>query len=154
MKILIQRVTQASVEVNGEIVGSIGPGVLVFVGITHSDTASQVTWLANKLINLRIFEDPQGKLNQSLMDQKGSALIISQFTLYADCSDGRRPSFIEAAPPEIANPLYEQFIDEVRKNGISTASGIFGADMKVSLINDGPITIMLERSTHNNGSNK
>lgn len=151
MKILIQRVTQASVEVNGEIVGSIGPGILVFVGITHSDTASQVTWLTNKLINLRIFEDAQGKLNQSLIDQKGSALIISQFTLYADCSDGRRPSFIQAAPPEIANPLYEQFIDEVRKSGISTASGIFGAEMKVSLINDGPITIMLERSIDNNG---
>lgn len=149
MKILIQRVTQASVEVNGEIVGSIGPGILVFVGITHSDTASQVTWLANKLINLRIFEDAQGKLNQSLIDQKGSALIISQFTLYADCSEGRRPSFIQAAPPEIANPLYEQFIDEVRKSGVSTASGIFGAEMKVSLINDGPITIMLERSSHN-----
>lgn len=154
MKALIQRVTQASVEVNGEIVGNIGPGVLVFVGITHGDTASQVTWLANKLINLRIFEDAQGKLNRSLIDQKGSALIISQFTLYADCSDGRRPSFIQAAPPEIANPLYEQFIAEVRKSGISTATGIFGAEMKVSLINDGPITIMLERSTHNNGSDK
>lgn len=151
MKILIQRVTQASVEVKGEIVGSIGPGVLVFVGITHSDTASEVTWLANKLINLRIFEDAQRKLNQSLIDQRGAALIISQFTLYADCSDGRRPSFISAAPPEIAKPLYEQFIDEVRKNGISTASGVFGAEMKVSLINDGPITIMLERSIHNNG---
>jgi D-tyrosyl-tRNA(Tyr) deacylase len=147
MKALIQRVIQASVEVNGEIVGNIGRGALVFVGITHGDTATQVTWLANKLINLRIFEDAQGKLNQSLVDQKGSALIISQFTLYADCSDGRRPSFIQAAPPEIANPLYEQFISEVRKSGISTATGIFGANMKVSLINDGPITIMLERST-------
>lgn len=154
MKALIQRVTQASVEINGEIVGNIGPGVLVFIGITHGDTASQARWLANKLINLRIFEDAQGKLNRSLIDQKGSALIISQFTLYADCSGGRRPSFIQAAPPEIANPLYEQFIAEVGKSGISTATGIFGAEMKVSLINDGPITIMLERSTHDNGSDK
>ena len=151
MKILIQRVTQASVEVRGRIVGNIGPGVLVFVGITHTDTASQVAWLASKLINLRIFEDSQGKLSQSLIDQKGSALIISQFTLYADCNGGRRPSFTQAAPPEIANPLYEQFIDEVRKSGISVACGIFGAEMKVSLINDGPVTIMLERSTHHNG---
>lgn len=145
MKILIQRVTQASVEVNGEVVGSIGPGVLVFVGITHGDTASQVEWLASKLVNLRIFEDAQGKLNQSLQEQKGSALIISQFTLYADCNAGRRPSFTQAAPPEIANPLYDQFIDEVRKSGITTATGIFGAEMKVSLINDGPITVMVEK---------
>lgn len=153
MKILIQRVTQASVSVGDQIVGSIGPGVLVFVGMTHSDTASQAAWLADKLINLRIFEDAQGKLNHSLIDQKGSALIISQFTLYANCNDGRRPSFIQAAPPKIANFLYELFIDRVRKNGISTETGIFGAEMKVSLINDGPITIMLERSNHNNTTN-
>lgn len=154
MKILIQRVSQARVEVNEKIVASIGPGALVFVGITHSDTLSQVTWLANKLVHLRIFEDPQGKLNQSLIDKKGSALIISQFTLYADCSEGRRPSFLQAASPDIANPLYEQFISEVRKNGILTVSGIFGAEMKVSLTNDGPVTIMLERSAHNSGENK
>jgi D-tyrosyl-tRNA(Tyr) deacylase len=145
MKILIQRVTKASVEVADKVVGSIGPGVLVFVGITHSDTAIQAAWLANKLIQLRIFEDSQGKINQSLVDRKGAALVISQFTLYADCSGGRRPSFIQSAPPKIANPLYEQFVLELRKTGISVATGVFGAEMKVSLVNDGPMTIMLER---------
>ena len=145
MKILIQRVTKASVEVDEKIVGSIGAGILVFIGITHSDTASQASWLANKLIHLRIFEDAQGKINQSLVDRRGSALIISQFTLYADCSEGRRPSFIQAAPPEIAKPLYEQFIQEVRRGGISVETGIFGAEMKVSLLNNGPVTLLLER---------
>jgi D-aminoacyl-tRNA deacylase len=145
MKLLIQRVSEASVKVNEEIVGKIGPGILVLIGITHSDTPAQGTWLANKLINLRIFEDTQGKLNLSLLDQKGSALIISQFTLYADCSEGRKPSFTQAAPPEIAKPLYEAFVDEVRKGGIPVETGIFGAEMKVSLINDGPVTLLLER---------
>lgn len=145
MKILIQRVTQASVAVNENTVGSIGPGVLVFVGITHNDSAAQVSWLVNKLVNLRIFEDSKGKLNQSLIDRKGAALVISQFTLYADCSAGRRPSFTEAALPEVAIPLYELFIDEIRKSGIDVSTGIFGASMKVSLVNDGPVTIMLER---------
>lgn len=145
MKILIQRVTQASVEVKGEVVGNIGPGVVVFVGITHTDNASEAIWLAQKLIHLRIFKDDQGKMNQSLLDRKGSALIISQFTLYADCNEGRRPSFVQAASLEVANPLYEKFIEEVKKGGITTATGIFGAEMKVSLINDGPITMMLER---------
>jgi D-tyrosyl-tRNA(Tyr) deacylase len=145
MKILIQRVAKASVEVDEKVVGSIGPGVLVLIGITHNDTPVQAAWLANKLIHLRIFEDSQGKLNESLLDQKGSALIISQFTLYADCSEGRRPSFTQAAPPEIANPLYEHFVDEIRKSGIPVATGIFGAEMKVSLVNDGPVTIMVER---------
>ncbi len=145
MKILIQRVTQASVEVDNKVVGAIQFGVLVFIGITHSDTASQAAWLAHKLIHLRIFEDEQGKINQSLIDKKGSALIISQFTLYADCSDGRRPSFTQAAPPAMAKQLYELFIQEVTKGGISVETGIFGADMKVSLVNDGPVTLILER---------
>lgn len=145
MKILVQRVAQANVEVDCKIVGAIGIGVVVFIGVTHSDKAIQVEWLANKLINLRIFEDTSGKINQSLIDQKGSALIISQFTLYANCSDGRRPSFTEAAPPKMAEQLYEQFIEEVRKGGISVETGIFGAKMKVSLVNDGPITLILER---------
>ena len=145
MKILIQRVTQASVVVDDKAVGTIGAGVVVFVGVTHSDTVAQVAWLANKLIHLRLFEDPSGKMNQSLLDKQGSALIISQFTLYADCNDGRRPSFIGAASPDMAKGLYEQFIVEVRKNGIPVETGIFGADMKVSLVNDGPVTLMLER---------
>ena len=145
MKALIQRVTHAKVEVDGKVVGMIGEGALVFVGITHSDTTAQAAWLANKLIHLRIFEDTQGKINQSLIDRKGSALVISQFTLYADCHDGRRPSFTQAAPPEVANPLYEQFVKEIRQGGISVETGIFGAEMKVSLLNDGPFTLLLER---------
>ena len=145
MKVLIQRVTHAKVEVDGKAVGIIGAGVLVFIGITHSDTQAQAAWLANKLINLRIFEDAHGKINQSLIDRKGSALIISQFTLYADCNDGRRPSFTQAAPPEIAKPLYEQFVKEVHQGGIPVETGIFGAEMKVSLLNDGPVTLLLER---------
>ncbi|MBS3904893.1 MAG: D-tyrosyl-tRNA(Tyr) deacylase [Simkania sp.] len=145
MKVLIQRVTHAHVEVDSKIVGTIENGVLVFIGITHSDTTTQAVWLANKLINLRLFEDSSGKINQSLIDCKGSALIISQFTLYADCSDGRRPSFTQAAAPEIAKPLYEQFVDAVRKGGIPVETGIFGADMKVSLLNDGPVTLLVER---------
>jgi D-tyrosyl-tRNA(Tyr) deacylase len=144
VKILIQRVTEARVEVEGKIVGSIDAGALVFVGITHSDTTFEAVWLANKLVHLRFFEDAQGKINKSLIDQKGSALIVSQFTLYANCREGRRPSFTQAAPPEIAQPLYEHFIQEVRKSGISIATGIFGAEMKVSLINDGPVTFLIE----------
>lgn len=145
MKILIQRVTEANVKVDSQIIAKIDRGVVVFVGITHSDTLTQASWLANKLINLRIFEDEMGKMNRSLMDQKGSALIISQFTLYANCDTGRRPSFTQAALPDAANSLYEQFMEEVRKGGIKVESGIFGADMKISLVNDGPVTIMLEK---------
>jgi D-tyrosyl-tRNA(Tyr) deacylase len=145
MKIILQRIAEASVEADGKKVGSIGQGILVFVGITHSDTTSHASWLANKLVNLRIFEDSQGKLNRSLIDKQGAALIISQFTLYADCNEGRRPSFTQAAQPEVAEPLYEMFVEEVRRTGISVVTGIFGAYMKVNLINDGPITIMLER---------
>lgn len=146
MKILIQRVSQASVEVSNQKIGSIDAGVLVFVGITHSDTSSQVVWLADKLVNLRIFEDEGGKINQSLIDKKGSALIISQFTLYADCNTGRRPSFTQAAAPEMAKQLYDQFVQEVKKRGIVVESGLFGAEMQVSLVNCGPVTIMLERT--------
>ncbi len=145
MKMLIQRVAHANVDVEGKSVGSIGAGVLVFLGVTHTDNGEQVKWLASKLVNLRIFEDDQGKINQSLLDRKGEALIISQFTLYGDCTDGRRPSFMQAARPELAKPLYEQFIDEVRKSGISVQTGVFGAEMKVSLLNDGPVTLMLEK---------
>lgn len=145
MRILIQRVAHAAVEVDGQTIGQIEQGALVFVGITHNDTATQVTYLANKLIHLRIFQDDRGKMNQSLVDQKGSVLIISQFTLYADCNEGRRPSFIQAAPPDIAKPLYEQFVTEVRRAGIPVETGLFGAEMNVSLRNDGPMTLLLER---------
>ena len=146
MKIVIQRVSNAEVKVEGEVVGSIGPGVVVFIGITHGDTMHQAIWLANKLINLRIFEDNQGKINKSLFECNGQALVISQFTLYADCAGGRRPSFTQAAQPELAEQLCKKFIEEVQKGGVKVQSGIFGADMKVSLLNDGPFTIILERS--------
>jgi D-tyrosyl-tRNA(Tyr) deacylase len=147
MKILIQRVAQASVEVEKKMVGAIGAGVVVLIGITHSDTKEQVVWLADKLVNLRIFEDADRKMNRSLLDCQGAALIISQFTLYADCRAGRRPSFTQAASPEKAIPLYEQFVEEVRKRDIQVATGIFGAEMQVSLVNDGPVTLVLEHGT-------
>ena len=145
MKILIQRVSHAHVEVEGSIVGAIGPGALVFIGVTHGDTITQAAWLANKLIHLRMFEDAHGKINQSLLEHKGKVLFVSQFTLYADCSEGRRPSFTKAAQPQLAKQLYEQFVEEVRKGGILVETGVFGAEMKVSLLNDGPVTLILER---------
>lgn len=145
MKIVIQRVSHAQVEVEGKIVGSIGPGVLVFIGVTHDDTAVQAAWLANKLINLRMFEDAHGKINQSLLECKGEALVVSQFTLYADFSGGRRPSFTQAAQPELAKNLCEKFVEEMHNGGVKVQKGIFGAEMKVSLLNDGPVTFILER---------
>lgn len=145
MKLVIQRVTQASVEVEGKIVGSIDEGAVAFVGITHNDSLTEATWLANKFVHLRIFEDADGKMNQSLIDKKGSALLVSQFTLYADCTAGRRPSFTQAALPDVAQPLYEQFVQEVIKLGVPVQTGIFGAEMKISLINQGPVTLLLER---------
>lgn len=146
MKIVVQRVSNAEVKVEDKNVGAIGPGVVVFIGITHNDTINQAIWLANKLINLRKFEAAQGKITHSLLECHGHALIISQFTLYPDCSGGRRPSFTRAAQPELAKQLYEKFIEEVQKSGIKVKSGIFGAEMKVSLSNDGPVTLILERS--------
>lgn len=125
--------------------GKIEEGVLVFLGITHKDTQAEATWLAKKLVNLRIFEDDQGKINRSLIERKGSALIISQFTLYADCNEGRRPSFTQAAAPDMAKSLYEYFVSEVKQNGINVETGEFGAEMKVFLLNDGPFTVLLER---------
>lgn len=146
MKLVIQRVLNAEVKVEDKNVGAIGIGVVVFIGITHGDTINQAMWLANKLIHLRIFEDDQGKINRSLLESQGEALIVSQFTLYADCSLGRRPSFTQAAEPALAKQLYEKFIEEVQKSGIKVQSGIFGAEMKVFLLNDGPFTLTLERS--------
>lgn len=145
MKLVVQRVAHAKVEVDAKNVGEIGAGVLVLLGVTHTDTKEQTAWLANKLINLRIFEDSEGKLNRSLLDIKGEALIVSQFTLYGDCSEGRRPSFTRAARPDLANELYDYFIQEVQKGGIEVATGIFGANMQVSLLNDGPVTLIIER---------
>lgn len=145
MKIVVQRVAQASVEVENQIVAKIGMGALVLIGVTHSDTSDDAAWLASKLVNLRMFQDSQGKINASLLDCQGEVLVVSQFTLYADCANGRRPSFTSAAQPEQANLLYEQFVEEIAKSGLSVQKGIFGAMMKVSLINDGPVTLIVER---------
>lgn len=145
MKLVIQRVKEASVTVDEKIVGKVGKGILILVGITHTDTKEIVNYLSKKVSNLRIFEDENGKMNLSIKDVKGQLLIVSQFTLYANCNNGNRPSFTEAAKPEIANKLYEYFCDKCVENGIEIQKGIFGADMKVSLLNDGPVTIILEK---------
>ena len=144
MKLVIQRVKKAQVEVENKIVGSIGKGFLVLVGITHTDTEKEADYLANKLCKMRIFEDENGKMNLSLKDVGGELLIVSQFTLYADCAKGNRPSFIEAARPEQATPLYEYFCKKCEEQGINVQKGVFGAHMEVSLLNDGPVTIVLE----------
>lgn len=143
MKAVIQRVRRSSVAIDGTVVGEIGPGLTLLLGVTETDTEKQCDYLAEKAVNLRIFEDDTGKMNRSLLDTGGEMLIISQFTLCADCRKGRRPSFIAAARPEQANPLYERFISQVQALGIQTASGQFGADMLVSIENDGPVTILL-----------
>ncbi len=145
MKLVIQRVKEAKVEVESKIVGKIEKGFLVLIGIKKGDKKQQADYLVKKLCNLRIFEDNNGKMNLSLKDVKGKLLIVSQFTLYGDCSDGNRPSFIEAARPEEAIPLYEYFCEECAKNSIEVQRGIFGADMKVHLLNDGPVTIIIEK---------
>lgn len=145
MKLLIQRVKEANVKVDDKIVGSIDKGLLIFVGITHTDTEQNADYLAKKVSALRIFEDEKGKMNLNVKDVGGSLLIISQFTLYADCNGGNRPSFIEAARPELANPLYEYFCKKCEEHQIKVEKGIFGADMKVNLLNDGPVTIIVEK---------
>lgn len=145
MKIVIQRVANAQVEVDKKVVGKIGKGFLVLVGVTHEDTKENADYLVKKLCKLRVFTDENDKMNLSLKDVNGELLIVSQFTLYANCKDGNRPSFIEAAKPEQANELYEYFCSECEKNDIKVEKGIFGADMKVSLLNDGPVTIIIEK---------
>lgn len=144
MRALLQRVNQASVTVDGQIVGQIGQGLLILLGVGQSDGEAQVKALVEKIIHLRIFGDDEGKMNRSLLDIGGQALIVSQFTLYADTRKGRRPSFIEAASPAIAEELVERFKAALTTYGIEVASGIFGAHMDVALINDGPVTIMLD----------
>ena len=145
MRLIIQRAKQASVEINKKIVGNIDKGYVVFIGITHTDTKENADYLVNKLCNLRVFEDEQGKMNLSIKDVCGKLLIVSQFTLYANCEKGNRPSFVEAAKPEFANELYEYFCEKCKEKQIDVKKGIFGADMKVSILNDGPVTIMLEK---------
>ena len=145
MKLVVQRVLNAQVDVDGKTVGKINKGFMVLCGITHEDTEKEADVLARKLCNLRVFEDENGKMNLSIKDVGGELLIISQFTLYADSmSSGNRPSFIAAARPEKAEPLYEYFLDKCRQENIKVEKGIFGAEMKVSLVNDGPVTIILE----------
>ena len=143
MKFVIQRVKEAHVDVEGRTVGKIDTGFMVLIGITHKDTKEIADYLVKKLVNLRVFEDENGKMNLSLKDVKGSLLLISQFTLYADCSSGNRPSFTNAAKPDFANELYEYVIEECKKQISNVETGIFGADMKVNLVNDGPVTIIL-----------
>ncbi len=145
MKLVVQRVKKAEVKVDGNIIGKIDKGFLVLIGIKVGDTKEQADYLVKKLCNLRVFSDENDKMNLSIKDIKGKLLIVSQFTLYGDCSQGNRPSFIEAARPEEANPLYEYFCNQCELNNIEVQKGIFGADMKVELINDGPVTIIIEK---------
>src|SRR5262245_32769939 len=144
MRAVVQRVSRARVVIDGEVVGQIGRGLLVLLGIAKTDTHAEAQWLAEKIISLRIFNDADGKMNLGLEDVNGEMLIVSQFTLYGDCSKGRRPSFIDAAGPEIAVPLYEAFINAATALGIRVATGRFGAMMQVELVNDGPVTIVAE----------
>lgn len=145
MKFVVQRVKNALVEVDEKTVGKINTGFLVLIGITHEDTTENADYLVKKLINLRVFRDEEDKMNLALKDVDGELLLISQFTLYANCEKGNRPSFIEAAKPDKANKLYEYIIQECKKQIDVVETGIFGADMKVSLLNDGPVTIILEK---------
>lgn len=145
MKLIVQRVSHANVVVDNEVVGKIGKGFLVLCGMTHTDTKENADFLAKKLCNLRVFEDENEKMNLSIKDINGELLIISQFTLYADCTGGNRPSFVNAAKPDYANELYEYFLKKCEEYDVKVEHGIFGAHMEVSLLNDGPVTIELEK---------
>ncbi len=145
MRAVVQRVSRASVSVDGSVVGAIGRGVVVLVGVTHDDTGDQAEWLARKTAGLRIFEDAEGKINAGLLEVDGQALVVSQFTLYADARKGRRPGFTDAAPPKVAGPLVDRFAEVLRDHGIHVETGVFGAHMLVEIHNDGPVTILLER---------
>lgn len=146
MRAVIQRVSSASVKVDGEIIGSIGEGLLIFLGVGDTDTESDLKYIVDKSIGLRIFSDENDKMNLSVEDIGGEILVISQFTLYGDCRKGKRPSFSKSMEPVAANKMYEQFIAELKSRGIRTEHGEFGADMKVELLNDGPVTILLDSS--------
>ncbi len=144
MRAVIQRVSCASVKIGSETTGQIEQGLVVLLGIHGNDSLQDIKWMAEKTVNLRVFEDIDGKMNRSLTDIDGEMLIISQFTLYGDCRKGRRPGFSNAAPPEIAEPMYKQFVEEVKKHHIKVATGTFQATMKVELINNGPVTLLLD----------
>lgn len=145
MRALIQRVTHASVTVNNETISAIGHGLVVLLGVGHADGEEQARWMAEKIATLRVFEDEAGKMNLSVLDVKGEAIVVSQFTLFADAQKGRRPSFIEAARPEVAAPLVDRFAVYLREQGVPTQMGVFGAEMLVEIHNDGPVTIWLEK---------
>jgi len=144
MRAVVQRTARAGVTVDGATTGAIGPGLVVFLGIHPQDGAEEIRRMAEKIIHLRIFEDEEGKMNRSLADTGGEMLIVSQFTLYGDCRKGRRPGYSAAAPPEIAEPLYEAFVTEVQRRGVRTATGVFQASMQVELVNDGPVTLLID----------
>lgn len=148
---LVQRVSEASVTIDQEITARIGPGLLVFLGVGRDDDERDGDWLAGKVTRLRVFEDDQGRMNRSVLQTGGSVLVVSQFTLYGDTRRGNRPSFINAADPEPANALYESFCDRLRGEGLPVATGTFAADMQVSLINDGPVTLWLTSPPHQEG---
>lgn len=144
MRAVVQRVTEAGVEVDGRTVGEIGRGFCVLLGVGVGDTEREAEWLAEKIVNLRIFEDENDKLNLSLADVDGEMLIVSQFTLYGDCRKGRRPAFVDAAPPDEGRRLYEYFVERVKSLGVRTACGVFQAHMSVKIMNDGPVTLILD----------
>jgi D-tyrosyl-tRNA(Tyr) deacylase len=144
MRAVVQRVKESKVEVKGETIGAIGPGLLIFLGVGEGDSDGDGTYLADKIANLRIFPDEKGLMNLSLMDTGGAALVVSQFTLWGDCRKGRRPSFVKAARPEMANELYEHFVSQLRGKGLQIATGRFQEMMDVFLVNDGPVTLMLD----------
>ncbi len=144
MRIVLQRVTRAAVEVDGKVVGAIGQGLLLLAGVSKKDAEEDAAWLADKVVHLRIFSDENGKMNRSALEVQAELLVVSQFTLYGDCRKGRRPSFDEAAGPESANELYHHFVNSLQTYGLKVQTGVFQAHMQVSLINDGPVTLVLE----------
>ena len=149
MRAVVQRVRSCHVEVDQETVGSIGPGMLVLLGVQRGDDATDLRYLLDKVVHLRIFEDDAGKMNRGLLDVGGSMLVVSQFTLLGDCRKGRRPSFFEAEQPELANAMCDAFVAAVQGQGIKVETGVFGADMQVYLVNDGPVTILLDSRDRN-----
>lgn len=148
MRIVVQRCSRGKVTVDGQVTGEIGRGFVLLVGVTHDDTRDDADYLAEKVVNLRVFEDEAGKMNLSLLDIGGAVLSVSQFTLYGDCRKGRRPNFMDAARPEAANELYEYFNEKVRSLGVQVETGVFAAMMDVELVNDGPVTLLLDSQRH------
>jgi D-tyrosyl-tRNA(Tyr) deacylase len=154
MRACIQRVRKAQVDVAGQVIGQIGPGLVVLLGVANGDGEAEVRWLADKIVTLRIFSDSAGKMNRSLLDIQGEMLVVSQFTLLGDCRKGRRPSFVAAARPEQADPLYRRFCQRVQGQGVQVTTGRFAADMQVALVNDGPVTLLIETPKEARGARR